>query len=117
VQDLHEHSHLLLFAKSDGKLLAVTRNFHVPVVVDALFPESKSRTHFWPSDTDRQWSVRLRRLGEDRLAIAMGAEKPGDKSTQVVILRRSVLTVLLPWLDRQFAGGELKESPRATQLP
>lgn len=102
VQDLHEHSHLLLFRKSDGKLVAVTRNFHIPVVVDALFPVAKSQTHYWPSESDRQWSVRVRRLGEDRLAIAMGTAKPGDTTTQVVILRRSGVRTFLPWLDQQL---------------
>lgn len=103
VQDPHDHSHLLVFRKSDGKLVSVTRNFHLAVNVDALFPVAKSETHYWPSETDRQWSVRVRRFGADRFAIAMGAKNPGDLTAQVVILRRAALKMALPWLDAQLA--------------
>ena len=105
VQDLHDHSHLLVFSKSSGKLISVTRNFHFPVTVDALFPEAKSQTHYWPTDADRHWSVRVRVLGEDRLAIAMGVRQTGDSTTQVVIIRRSQLKTFLPWLDERLAGS------------
>jgi len=103
VLDAHEHSHLLVFRKADGKLITVTRNFHTPVNVDALFPEAKTETHHWPSDTERQWSVRVRRLGPDRFAIAMGVRNPGDLTTQVVIMRRAALKIAFPWLDSRLA--------------
>jgi len=102
IQDPHDHSHLLVFRKTDGRLISVTRNFHLPVNVDALFPAGKSQTHYWPSENDRQWSVRVRKMGEDRLAIATGAKGPGDLTTQVVIIRRSALKTFLPWLDKQL---------------
>jgi len=105
VADAHDHSHLLLFRKEDGKLAGVTRNFHIPVNVDALFPEAKSRTHYWPSDTDRQWSVRVRVLGDDRLAIAMGVKAAGQTTNQVIIARRSALRIWLPWLEAQLAAA------------
>ena len=104
VVDAHEHSHLLLFRKEDGKLAGVTRNFHIPVNVDALFPEAKTRTHYWPSGTDRQWSVRVRVLGDDRVAVAMGVKAPGQTTNQVIIARRTALRTLLPWLDAQLAA-------------
>lgn len=102
VQDLHEFSHLLLFRKSDGKLAGVTRNFHVAVNVDALFPEGKTRTYYWPSERDPQWSVRVRVLGEDRLAVATGVKGPGEKTGQVLIVRRTELRRFLPWLEEQM---------------
>lgn len=104
VADAHEHSHLLLFRKEDGKLAGVTRNFHVPVNVDALFPEGKTNTHYWPSDSDRQWSVRVRVLGDDRVAVAMGVKAPGQTTSQVIIARRSALRIWLPWLENQLAA-------------
>jgi hypothetical protein len=113
VQDLHEHSHLLVFRKSDGKLTIVTRNFHLPVQVDALFPAAKSNTYYWPSEGNRQWSVRVRILGEDRLAIAMGTAKAGDTTTQVVILRRAAVRVFLPWLHDQLLALESTTQPSA----
>jgi hypothetical protein len=101
VLDQHEFSHLLMFRKSDGKLVSVTRNFHSPIAVDALFPERTTRTHHWPSESDRKWSIRVRTMTGDRVAIAMGAAKPGDRTTQVVILRRSTLKTFMPWLADQ----------------
>lgn len=102
VQDMHDHSHLLLFRKSDGKLVGVTRNFHVAANVDALFPATKTKTYYWPSESDRQWSLRVRLLGDDRLAIAMGVKAPGETTGQVLIVRRSALRQFLPWLDGQM---------------
>lgn len=102
VLDQHDFSHLLLFRKSDGKLASVTRNFHTPVNVDALFPAQSSRTHFWPSENDPQWAVRLRQLGNDRILLAMGVRQAGETTTQVVVIRRSALRAFLPWLHEQL---------------
>lgn len=102
VADLHDFSHILLFRKSDGKLAGVTRNFHVPVTVDALFPAAKTQTYYWPSPSDTRWSVRVRFLGPDRIAIATGVRAPGEATTQVLIARRSALRTLLPWLEAQL---------------
>lgn len=100
VYDQHEHSHQLLFRKSDGKLLSVTRNFHFPVNVDALFPEgSATRTYAF----NAEWGVRVREtLGGQRLIIAMGVAKPGDTTTQIAVMRREVVKVFLPWLAKQL---------------
>jgi hypothetical protein len=102
VQDSHDPSHALVFRKSDGKLISVTRNFHTPVKVDALFPESVTRTYYWPNSQERKWQVRARVLGEDRLLLAMGVEKAGEPTTQLVIIRRSVLQTFFPWLKEQL---------------
>ena len=74
------------------------------ITFDALFPDAKSRTHYWPGDTDRQWSVRVRVLGDDRLAIAMGVKAAGQTTNQVIIARRSALRIWLPWLDAQLSA-------------
>jgi len=103
VLDQHDFSHLLMFRKADGKLVSVTRNFHLAVNVDALSPVKSTQTYYWPGETDRQWPVRVRRMGNDRLVIAMGVAKPGETTTQVLIIRRSVLGLFLPWLGEQLA--------------
>ena len=103
VLDQHDFSHLLMFRREDGKLVSVTRNFHLAVNVDALLPVKSTQTYYWPSETDRQWPVRVRRMGNDRLVIAMGVAKPGEATTQVLIIRRSVLGLFLPWLEQQMA--------------
>ncbi|BDC47779.1 hypothetical protein F183_A00950 [Bryobacterales bacterium F-183] len=101
VYDQHEHSHQLLFRKSDGKLLSVTRNFHFPVNVDALFPEgSATRTYQF----NAEWGVRVRetRSGQ-RLIIAMGATKAGATTTQIALMRPEAVRIFLPWLARQMS--------------
>jgi hypothetical protein len=105
VLDQHEFSHVLIFEKAQGKLVSVTRNFHTAVSVDALLPEKSSRTYYWPSETDRQWAVRVRQLGEDRLVIGMGVRRAGDATTQVLVIRRSVLRMYLPWLAERLGIG------------
>lgn len=102
VLDQHDFSHLLMFRREDGKLVSVTRNFHFAVNVDALLPVKSTQTYYWPSETDRQWPVRVRRMGNDRLVIAMGVANP-ETTTQVLIIRRSVLRLFLPWLEDQLA--------------
>lgn len=108
VYDQHEHSHQLLFRKSDGKLLSVTRNFHFPVNVDALFPEgSATRTYKF----NAEWSVRVREtLSGQRLIIAMGVDKPGDTTTQIAVMRREVVPLFLPWLARQLTSSSHNRS-------
>ena len=103
VLDQHDFSHLLMFRREDGKLVSVTRNFHFAVNVDALLPVKSTQAYYWPSETDRQWPVRVRRMGNDRLVIAMGVANPGETTTQVLIIRRSVLRLFLPWLEDQLA--------------
>ncbi|HEU0121890.1 MAG TPA: hypothetical protein VFQ91_15275 [Bryobacteraceae bacterium] len=98
VLDSHDHSHVLLFRKSDGALLSVTRNYHLPVRVDALFPEGRSTVHYWPDAEKPQLSVLVREYDGDRVLLAMGAARRTDPTTQVMVIRRSALPVFFPWL-------------------
>lgn len=96
--DNHEHSHVLLFRQSSQQLLSVTRNYHYPVQVAALFPPAKSTIHHWPDDKNPQLSVQLREYSGDRVLIAMGVAKPGQPTTQLIVMRRSALKLFFPWL-------------------
>jgi hypothetical protein len=98
VKDIHEHSHVMLLRRPDNKLLSVTRNYHYPVNVDALFPAGKSTIHHWPDDQHPQLSVQVRTYEGDRVLIAMGVAKPGQATTQLIMIRRSVLPTFFPWL-------------------
>jgi hypothetical protein len=117
VLDKHDHSHLLMFRRSDGKLISVTRNFHLPTSVDALFPDAGSRTYYWPDREKPTWQVRVRPLSGDRLLIAMGVEKKGDPTTQIVVIRRSVLPAFLPWLASEIAPPASSGPPASTTAP
>jgi len=96
--DNHEHSHVLLFRQADQQLLSVTRNYHYPVQVEALFPAAKSTIHHWPDAKNPQLSVQVREYSGDRVLIAMGVAKPGQPTTQIIVIRRSALKIFFPWL-------------------
>jgi len=86
---------------SDRRVVSVTRNFDKPQDVDALFPAAETEAHHWPSKETAQFSVRLRRLSGETLLLAMGASKPGDRISQLILIRRSALKTFMPWLDGQ----------------
>jgi len=98
VLDKHEHSHILLLRRPDNKLLSVTRNYHYPVNAEALFPAGKSTIHHWPDAKHPQLSVQVREYEGDRVLIAMGVAKPGQSTTQLIMIRRSALPTFFPWL-------------------
>ena len=108
VSDNHEHSHLLLFSKKDAELISVTRNFEQAAKLDGAFPEKETQTYFWPSAAERTWSVRVREMPGDRLAIAMGVSKPSDLSTQLLMIRRSAVKTFLQWLAEQLASKQVR---------
>jgi len=84
------------------QILSVTRNFDKPQDVDALFPAAEATVHRWPSKEAPQFSLRLRRMAGETLLLAIGTAKPGDRTTQLVLIRRSALKTFMPWLDEQL---------------
>jgi hypothetical protein len=98
VLDKHEFSHVLLLRRPDNRILSVTRNYHYPVQVEALFPAGKSTIHHWPDDKHPQLSVQVRMFEGDRILIAMGVSKPGQATTQLIMIRRTALPTFFPWL-------------------
>ncbi len=102
VADHHEYSHVLLFRHADRTLVSLTRNFEEPRVVDELFPAAESRTFYWRAEGQPDWPVRVRCLSGDRVLIAMGVEKPGQRTNQLLLIRREELVAYLPWLAKQL---------------
>ena len=102
--DTHDHSHILLFRKEDRKLVSITRNFDEPLNVDAMFPANASRTYYFKSPNQPAWPTRVRELAGDRILIAMGVAKPGERTHQLMLIRRSALPQYLPWLAGQLAA-------------
>jgi hypothetical protein len=103
VLDNHDHSHILLFAKSSRTLVSVTRNFHEPVNVDALFPQG-ARTCYFTNPGQPRWPVRVRLLPGERVLIAMGVAHAGEPTLQLLLIQRRVLAQYLPWLAEQLAN-------------
>ena len=104
VADNHDHSHVLLFRKTDQKLVSVTRDYDEPENVDRMFPAGESRTYYWQAGTQPRWPVRVRKLDGNRVLIAMGVAGPGQRTNQVLLIRRSAVADYLPWLQEQLTG-------------
>ena len=93
--DEHEEFSLtVVFRKSDGKLVSVTRNYEPERNVDALFPEAETTVHQF----NPQYGLRLRRLSGGRVLMAMGAPKRGQVTGQMVVMRESELRYFYPWV-------------------
>lgn len=104
VMDNHDYSHILLFRSEDKKLVSVTRDYGEPENVDRMFPVGESRTYYWQNGTQPQWPVRVRMLSGNRVLIAMGVAEPGQRTNQVLLIRRSAMAGYLPWLQEQLTG-------------
>ena len=87
---------------ANRQVLSITRNFDKPQDVDDLFPASQTVVHHWPSSEAAQFSVRLRQLPGEVLLLAMGTAKPGERTTQLLLIRRSALKTFMPWLAEQL---------------
>ncbi|MEZ5351610.1 MAG: hypothetical protein R2762_03170 [Bryobacteraceae bacterium] len=104
--DDHDHSHVLVFRKSTGKLVSVTRMYEPERAVDPFFPESESQVHALPGAGKPQYKITVRKLPGERLLVAMGVGKRGDPTGQLTILRRDAVRVFHPWLDEQLKDGQ-----------
>ena len=102
VVDDHDHSHILLFRKEDKRLVSVTRDYGEPKNVDSLFPVAESQTYYWQNGTQPRWPVRVRMLSGNRVLVAMGVAGPGQRTNQVLLIRRSAMAGYLPWLQAQL---------------
>lgn len=99
--DHHEFSHVLVFRKSTAKLVSVTRLYEEERTVDEFFPPTETTVHQYPGTT-ASFGLRLRRLPDGRVLLAMGSLKPGIPTGQLVLVREDELPALYPWLAEQL---------------
>lgn len=102
-EDNHDFSHYLIFRKSTGRLISISRSYEDERTVDAWFPIKETKTFFWTHSGQANYPVRVRTLPGERVLIAMGAAKPGDTTTQIVLIQSSELRNFYPWLDQEIA--------------
>ena len=93
---------LVCLSAAKRQVLSVTRNFDKPQDVDGIFPASQAAVYSWPSRDTPQFSVRLRQLPGEVLLLAMGTSRPGERTTQLIVIRRSALKTFMPWLAGQL---------------
>jgi len=101
--DHDEFSHQLVFRRSTGALISVTRSYDPERNVDSIFPPAETSVHHYPNASRPEFSVRLRRLSGGRVLMAMGASQPGQVTGQIVLMRESELRYFYPWIAQQLA--------------
>jgi len=95
--DGHDYSHALVFRKSTGKLVSITRNWEPEQLVDAFFPPAETKVQLAPN-TPTPFGARVRRLSGGRLLVAMGSMKAGQPTGQLLLIAESEVRHFIPWL-------------------
>jgi len=104
--DHEEYSHVLVFRKSEDRLISITRNYESERSVDALFPPGETTAYHYAGPENPRFSLRLRRLSGGRVLMAMGISKPGQVTGQLVLMRQAELRYFYPWLFEQLGSPE-----------
>jgi hypothetical protein len=97
-----DYSHYLVFRKSEGKLISITREYDPQRNVDFLFPEPETVACFFPDSNKPKYAVRARRLLGGRVLLAMGTSKPGQTTGQILLIRETELGNFYPWVAAQL---------------
>ena len=99
-----EFSHALVFRKSDGKLVSVSRNYEPERNVDGFFHASETSVHWFRAAGQPDFAIRVRRLPGGRVLMAIGNSKPGQTTGQLVLMRETELAHFYPWLEKDLAS-------------
>ena len=98
--DHDDFSHQLVFRKSTGKLVSITRNYEPQINVSAFFPKKDSATY--KMEGSPSYNVLLRRMNDGSLLLAPGLAKPDEPAGQLMLMRESELRHFYPWLAEQL---------------
>lgn len=103
--ETHDPSHIVCFRQSDGRIVSVTRNAHDEENVEALFPAGSWTARSWPDEEKPQYGARTRRIGKDRILVAMGSRKAGEPTRQLILIRESAIPFFFPWLKSDHSAA------------
>ncbi len=96
--DEHDFSHYLVFRRSTGRLISITRAWDPEQKVDALFPAAETEVIYATTANGSRYGARVRRLSGESVLIAMGSTAPGQPTSQLTLIRNSELNHFFPWL-------------------
>ncbi len=102
VADHDDFSHVLVFRKAGNTLISVTRNYDPERTVDELFPEVETKTYFYPDAKQPTFRLRMRRLPQGRMLLAMGVDAPRQTTGTLVLIQEAELRAIVPWLYTQL---------------
>lgn len=95
----------MVFRRSTGRLISVTRTYESDRDVSAFFPPAESSLHAFPDAKHATFRALVRRLPGSRILIASGlASGPGQFSAQLVLLREEELTHFFPWIAESLSA-------------
>jgi hypothetical protein len=97
--------HALVFRKSDGKLVSITRNYDPERNLDALFPASETTVHWFRVEGRADFPVRVRLLPGGRVLMAIGISKAGQTTGQLVLMLDTELRHFYPWVEKDLAAA------------
>ena len=95
--DEEEPSHILVFRKSTGQLISVTRNYSPERTVDEWF-SAAAQPRYFPNNETPALRVRIEKRADHRVWLAIGADKPGKLAGQVLLIDERELPRFYPWL-------------------
>jgi hypothetical protein len=105
--DTHDYSHYLVFRRSTGRLVSVTRSYEPEQAVDAMFPAAETMVVLAPGADQARYGARVRRLKDNRLLIAMGSIQAGQPTGQLILVHAGELRNFFPWIaDHAGAAGD-----------
>jgi hypothetical protein len=94
-----DFSHVLVFRKSDGKLVSITRSYNPERNVDAFFPADQTTVQWFHTAGQSDFPMRVRRLAGGRVLIAVGTSAPGQVTGQLVLMLESEARRVYPWME------------------
>ena len=104
--DHDDFSHALLFRKSDGALVSISRSYSEPRMADEWFPRAETKVYVLKVEGQAPFPMRVRRLGGGTLLLAPGSSEWGKPVQQVVLIHESVLARFYPALAEQAGGNK-----------
>ena len=104
--DHDSFSHQIVFRKSTGRLISATRQYDPEQLVDEFFPVAKTSVEYYPDSKKPQYSMRLRRMPDGGVLMAMGTSKPGQKTQQLVLMSEAELRIFYPWLFERLSASK-----------
>jgi hypothetical protein len=104
--DHDEFTHALVFRKTDGKLVSISRTYAPERNVDAFFPPEETKVCTLSNPGQADFSVRARPLPGGGVLMAIGSSQRGQPAGQIVLMHESELAHFYPWVEVQLKAGK-----------
>ena len=101
--DHDDFSHALVFRKSDGRLVSVSRTYAQPRLIDEWFPRQETVVCSLPAPGGLDFRVRVRRMAGGALLMAPGSGEWGKPAQQIILIHESVMPRFYPELAERLS--------------